>query len=317
MGNGKRGPAALFRGLPSRALTGTLYLNRACNGLEGDHDTGLRRLVSILILICDSGTGGHNQFMDERLQVEEPMLPFQDAIFECRQTQRKMARSAQTLFDRSVKLREPLGGIAGLCLGATNRSKCLIDSFELLAHRDLVVAAVPMVRMQLDNVLRLFALNFLIDDAETLAYHFLGGTPFSQFKDRDGKRLTDTYLQHQFAKKYRGGDQVLSVYQAVSGFVHLSGLHVYCAFRVNECGTASLMLDGKIVQGRDDWLQLSANSLNGITSSLEGLVTLYAVKRNLLESEVDVDDPGLQERVQIEKNQNESAHAYQDAEPNG
>lgn len=108
-----------------------------------------------------------------------------------------------------------------LVLAALNRSLSLIDGFSRLVEADNPICAIPLIRFQLDSVLRLAACE--LGDAPSILKALLEGTPLGKVKGRDGKPLTDTRLHEHLSTRV---SWVGSVYKAVSGHVHFSSPHL-------------------------------------------------------------------------------------------
>jgi hypothetical protein len=115
--------------------------------------------------------------------------------------------------------------------GALQRSIALTHGFCAMVDQRNVLCAAPIIRLQVDTVLRLSA-AFLVDDTNALLAHMLEDKPLSKFKDRKGQQLTDKYLYEQASKHF---PWVPEVYRTASGFIHLSGNHIFATkHKANE-----------------------------------------------------------------------------------
>lgn len=114
-----------------------------------------------------------------------------------------------------------------LAVATLNRSLCLMAGFCTLIKTKNMIAAAPLLRMQLDDCLR-FSAAWIVDKPHAFASEVLGGVPIRKLKDRDGNRMTDGYLLKKLAVQY---PWVTSVYEHSSGYVHLSDKH---AFRLSN-----------------------------------------------------------------------------------
>ena len=117
--------------------------------------------------------------------------------------------------------RAGLGYVWGVDLvvwGVLRRSLLLIDGFVPLVRKGNEVAAVPLIRLQIDNALRLFACSQGSHPDEVLRA-LLEGKPLGRMKARDGERMTDAYLVRRFSVDF---PWVAKVYEKTSGFIHLS-----------------------------------------------------------------------------------------------
>lgn len=115
-----------------------------------------------------------------------------------------------------------------LLTGLMVRSYSLVDGFIDAFDTWNPVVAAPLLRMQLDNLVRL---SFMVraPSASDVARHVVLGGEFRKLKDSDGKLLNDARLL-EHAKEFH--PWVAAVYQATSGWVHFSPAHVYAAVRM-------------------------------------------------------------------------------------
>src|SRR5216684_3012045 len=102
--------------------------------------------------------------------------------------------------------------------GVAQRSLMLIDGFTAMVEQSNYVCGVPLLRLQLDNIMRFHSL-WLVSDPQIVLEALLKDTPFNKLKSQDGKPLTDAYLHEQLSQLH---PWVSEVYKCTSGFVHLS-----------------------------------------------------------------------------------------------
>lgn len=102
--------------------------------------------------------------------------------------------------------------------GVAQRSLQLISGFTVMVEQSNVVCAIPLLRLQLDNVMRFYAL-WLVPDPDQVLSALLSDTPFKKLKSSNGRQLTDSYLAEQLSEHH---PWVSNVYKRTSGFVHLS-----------------------------------------------------------------------------------------------
>jgi hypothetical protein len=115
-----------------------------------------------------------------------------------------------------------------LLSGVMVRSYSLVDGFiDAFDNWNPVVAA-PLLRMQLDNLVRLSYMA-TAPSASDVARHLLAGGQFRMLKDSGGKALTDARLLHQAKDAH---PWVAPVYGATSGWVHFSSVHIFAAVRL-------------------------------------------------------------------------------------
>jgi hypothetical protein len=114
-----------------------------------------------------------------------------------------------------------------LALAVLNRSVIVIEGFCTLLEAKNYLCAAPLVRFQLDSMLRFFATT-LVDNSNDLSLTILRGTPVRNLQDRDGKYMTDHYLLKKIAALYVWAPRV---YEHSSGFIHLSEKHILHTIR--------------------------------------------------------------------------------------
>lgn len=105
-----------------------------------------------------------------------------------------------------------------IAIGIMKRSLMLIQGFLVMLRSENYLCAGPLLRMQLDNILRLYAASLFPSGSDTLKA-FLQDMPLSKLKSPDGKPLTDKELTIRVGKIY---PWLPPVYETTSGFVHFS-----------------------------------------------------------------------------------------------
>src|SRR5271157_384961 len=115
-----------------------------------------------------------------------------------------------------------------LAVATLNRSLCLIAGFCTLIESKNIVAAAPLLRMQLDNCLR-FSAAWLVEEPHEFAKRVVEGIPISSLKDRRGHCMTDKYLKDTLAAEY---PWLKPTYERSSGYVHLSEKHIFNCMKV-------------------------------------------------------------------------------------
>lgn len=119
---------------------------------------------------------------------------------------------------------------ADLCFCAfLDRSIRLANGFiSMLESRNLTCAG-AILRLQMDNCLRLLALN-IAEDEEAAVDTILKGGSIGKLKDKNGKVMSDGHLKDEI-KKY--DTQFPIVYNNTSGFIHFSHKAVFQS--IYEC----------------------------------------------------------------------------------
>jgi hypothetical protein len=117
-----------------------------------------------------------------------------------------------------------------LMIATLNRSVCLLKGFiEAIESRNFIVAA-SLIRLQLDNCLRLSA-GSRVENADTFAMKILEGIPIKKQKDIFNNPMTDSYLLSKLPKEYAW---LNDVYKDASGYIHLSEKHIFNALHSGE-----------------------------------------------------------------------------------
>lgn len=116
--------------------------------------------------------------------------------------------------------------------GATQRSLMLTKGFVAMVKSRNALCAGALLRLQVDNILRLYASSLYPSSSETLMA-FLEDRPLHELKAPDGKRLTDAELCKRVGAIY---PWVPAVYKETCSFVHFSRPAVMSA--VKGCGKA-------------------------------------------------------------------------------
>ena len=127
-------------------------------------------------------------------------------------------------------------------VGVAQRSYHLVDGFLGAFDEWNVTAAAPMIRMQIDSLVRV-AYFATAPSADRIAMDVIAGVEFRHMKDTTGKKLTDFRLVELAADTH---PWVKPVYEGTSGWVHLSPAHVHNAWKVGEADDGTVSLTGAI-----------------------------------------------------------------------
>ena len=115
--------------------------------------------------------------------------------------------------------------ITNLLAGAAiNRSLSNVRGFSAMMKIDNYLLAGSIVRLQLDTLLRFYALH-LVKKPQDLASDILSGKKIRKMKSKDDNFLTDAYLCEKFAETEKL-PWVRIVYERTSGLIHLSRSHI-------------------------------------------------------------------------------------------
>jgi hypothetical protein len=152
-----------------------------------------------------------------------------------------------------------------LAAATIKRSLALIQAFTTLVRLKNYTTAASILRLQLDSCLRLSA-AFLVDKPHDLASDVLAGKPVRKMKDRNGKLMHDRYLVESLSSRFEWAPRV---YDATSGFIHLSEKHLLSVFESSEkenCSELRVAADDENVP-EELWLEL----VDGFGAATEAL----------------------------------------------
>ena len=137
-----------------------------------------------------------------------------------------------------------------LMIAALNRSLCLLRGFCDLIERRNFLCAAPLLRLQLDNCLRILGAS-LVENPNNFAVKVIDGTQINKLKDQSGKCMTDGYLIRRLERKYPGMQRI---YANASGYIHLSDRHIFHALQLStgEQGEFSARITGEDNYVSDD-----------------------------------------------------------------
>jgi hypothetical protein len=124
-------------------------------------------------------------------------------------------------------------------MGIARRSLAMSSGFRSMIEKRNSLCALPMVRMQLDTVLRLYA-GFFAPDHRQFCNDVIAGKQIDKMKSDEGKPMKDGYLRDRVARR---NPWVVDVYKTTSGHIHFSERHIYEAFRPGE-GRSMRMIIG-------------------------------------------------------------------------
>lgn len=125
-----------------------------------------------------------------------------------------------------------------MAIGIARRSCALTSGFKSMLKDRNSLCALALVRMQLDNSLRLYA-GFFSKDRIKFSKNVLNGKIISKMKADDNQPMTDNYLARRVS---RVNPWVINVYKKTSGYIHFSEEHIREAFRHRGGGNFELII---------------------------------------------------------------------------
>lgn len=135
-----------------------------------------------------------------------------------------------------------------LCKGShfvfsiANRAIAINRGYFILAKANNYVTAISLIRLQIDNCLRLYAMS-LVEDSKDFYEKVLGGAEVRDLLDRDGKKMTDNYLVTKLDELF---PKFKLLYKNTSGFVHFSNEHFFINNAVTDIDENSFRLKTSI-----------------------------------------------------------------------
>lgn len=154
-----------------------------------------------------------------------------------------------------------LYGVDMVAIAILHRSLGLVRGFCSALSDENYLCAAPLVRLQLDNLLRFYAL-FIVEKPHETAYQIFAGNPVRKQVDMNGRKMTDRYLVERLSEVL---PWVRSVYEATSGFIHFSARHMFCSQGKVDEANRSLEMQ---VSGKDIGIPDSAR-LEAIAGMIE------------------------------------------------
>lgn len=152
-------------------------------------------------------------------------------------------------------------------LSIFNRSISLLEGFKTLIKQKNYLCATPLVRMQLENILKIQALN-LVSDRNDAINKFLSGERMDNLKSAiDNRKLTDKYIV-DFLKS--SNNWIEEVYNQSCQFVHLSDKHFFITIQkdIKNDNTYKFKIGGDdIFVPLETYLE-TIRTMDGITKSL-------------------------------------------------
>jgi hypothetical protein len=96
------------------------------------------------------------------------------------------------------------------------------------------IVAAPLLRMQIDSLMRI-SYTARMANSDEIAMYVINGGEFRRLKDAEGKRLIDRRLLEHAAPAH---PWIGGVYEATSAWVHLSPEHLRASIPVSDDGEA-------------------------------------------------------------------------------
>jgi hypothetical protein len=193
------------------------------------------------------------------------LAPFYEAVRHCKDAHRDIADRIISAAPGELSLTDIF------LLGVVKRSLDLVAAIELLIEQWNYSAMAPLVRLQVDSLLRM---RYLAGarDRDTLLGRLISGESFRQLKDDTGKKLTDARLLQLAESDY---PWLRSMYEETSKVVHFTvghmtvplvfhgkphvsvdmnvGLARWSEERIRECLNGTVIVSSEILRLANSW----------------------------------------------------------------
>lgn len=140
--------------------------------------------------------------------------------------QNSFLSTSKTIMEAAHSSIHPLDYFA---LSVIDRAISLNKGFKTLIEADNMSSAVCLVRLQLDNLIRYYAL-LICDNPEKFMAHVLAGKPLNEYKEND-KKFTDSFLARKLDAKYPNS---YALYKHLCNYIHYGFTHIDYIFREKE-----------------------------------------------------------------------------------
>lgn len=155
--------------------------------------------------------------------------------------------------------------------GLINRNLGLLRAMLALVKERNIHALAPLLRVQLDGLLRLNAFR-LVSSMEELAKYVMSGNSLRKFRDQDGQLLTDSYL----VKVLKQDESwVEAMYESLSGWIHFSESHIFSAASPGETDGSFVLAVGELESIPEQLFIEATGAIEVIHSSTAELVENY------------------------------------------
>lgn len=121
-----------------------------------------------------------------------------------------------------------------LLIAALNRTVNISKAYTTLIRDNNFIAAAPLVRINIDTLLRLYASIISEFDRNTFALKVMGGEMINKMK-LNGKNieLRDSTLYSELSK-IEGMEWVADIYKAGSSFIHFEKSHIFSSLKIEN-----------------------------------------------------------------------------------
>lgn len=119
-------------------------------------------------------------------------------------------------------------------IAALNRTVNISKAYTLLIRDNNFIAAAPLVRINIDTLLRLYASIISEYNRNTFASKVMGGELIKKMKLNGTKIKLDDRTLYLEISKVVGMEWVKEIYQAGNSFVHLEKSHIFSSLKIAD-----------------------------------------------------------------------------------
>lgn len=109
-----------------------------------------------------------------------------------------------------------------------NRTINLNKAFSSLVRDKNFIAAAPLVRINIDSLMRMYAARISEYDLHTFTLKVMGGEHVRNMKTNSGQKLTDKYLIDELSK-IDGLSWIKDIYEASNSYIHFADSGIFAA----------------------------------------------------------------------------------------
>jgi hypothetical protein len=165
-------------------------------------------------------------------------------------------------------------------MSCLNRTLNLNRGFISQIRDNNFIAASPLVRINIDTLLRLFAPNLIDYNIDDFAKDILSGTALDSLKDNQNQKMKDTHLANELTKQ-KGFEWVKVVYSWGNSSVHHSEKHILAANKIEP----EKIID--IVRKTDEFIAdeqkvLATEYMIKITEAILHFVSHWVIQKKVL-----------------------------------
>ena len=119
-------------------------------------------------------------------------------------------------------------------IASLNRTVNISRAYTSLIRDNNFIAAAPLIRINIDTLLRLYASIISEYDRNTFASRVMGGELIKKMKLRGTKQKLSDFTLHTEITKIENMEWVTRIYEAGNSFVHLEKSHIFSSLKVEH-----------------------------------------------------------------------------------